>query len=314
MSQFYLQMLSINADIAPMFETWIEVPLDWRSRESDTGYTAYWNKEVGRGQLLPVPSPSEVASFYQVDGYYTHADAAEARNATLIERILFHIAWRLDRGRNLTPRWWSDILGRTQRKRVVEIGCGTGTNLDYIKSLGHETVGVEPDIAAAEAVKNHDMYIATAEALPEEIGVFDAAVFIHVLEHCVNPDEAVRAAKRHLAKGGICVAEVPNNECAGIEWFGNCWYFLDIPRHLTFFTKDSLTSLFESNGFRIERIEFRGYAQQFGSDWIDLQNAIASQFGRSRFSLWRYWFYFARTAYARDAKKYNSVRVVARLI
>ncbi len=96
--------------------------------------------------------------------------------------------------------------------------------------------------------------------LPE--ATFDLVTFTDVLEHLVEPAEALRLTKRVLAPGGRVIASIPN-----IRF----WHALmsitrgrDFPyqdsgifdrTHLRFFTAKSIPRLFEDAGYKIERIE-----------------------------------------------------------
>lgn len=205
--------------------------------------------------------------------------------------------------------------------RILDIGAGAGGKLAMFAELGHEATGVEPDPGAisSKAGQRWHVYQGTAEELPSAVRdmQFDAVVFIHVLEHCLDPERAISNARSRLQRGGLCIVEVPNNDCLGIDFFGPAWFFLDVPRHLNFFTQASLVSALERNGFEVTHCFYRGYVRQFRTGWTTIQAHI----GRSMRigSLWRFaqagfWYYLLRTAFARPARKYDSVRVVCRAV
>lgn len=275
---------------------------------------------IVRTGLAAARTPPEVSSFYDVEEYYTHGNAQvpDQRGPSIAQRVLTRLSWIADKGVEPLDEWWSDKLGR-KPLRILEIGCGGGTNLKVFERLGYEAVGVEPDPNAISAARRAGLKVfqGTAEALPPEVrkGTFDAVVFFHVLEHCVDPGQALKNAVKLLAPSGLFVAEVPNNACAGKDQFGVAWYWLDVPRHLNFFTAESLTELLVSEGLRIEDQSFRGYCRQFSPEWMSKHRHIASVLGqpeKTHVRDLRYWFYLARTAMSRDARKYDSVRLVAR--
>ena len=51
---------------------WLTVPGDWRRPKAKERHKIYWDAERSFGQILPRPQPEEVASFYELDEYYTH--------------------------------------------------------------------------------------------------------------------------------------------------------------------------------------------------------------------------------------------------
>lgn len=295
-------------------EKWLDAPCDWRDPASRREFAVFWDRSAEFGRITPLPSPQEVAGFYDVPGYYTHGDSGAPDKPNFAGKVLTHLAWRADNGSEPTAIWWKRTLGDGPL-RILEVGCGDGRNLSVLRDLGHDVVGVEPDAAARKnaTAAGHHVLDGTAEALPDLQGTFDAVIFMHVLEHCIDPAAAIENARGLLREGGKLIVEVPNNECLGIRDFGNCWYFLDIPRHLNFFTGRSLSATTERAGLAVQRIEYRGFQRRFGAAWMDAQNAIASRFGRAKIGAWKYWFHLLRTAFVSDAKKYDSVRIIATL-
>ena len=195
------------------------------------------------------------------------------------------------------------------------MGCGNGTNLEILRDLGHELVGVEPDKQAIDVCQaaGFEVYDGTAENLPVEVtrGHFDVVVFMHVLEHCIDPSAAIAGARSVLNPSGLIVAETPNNECLAARRFAETWLWLDVPRHLNFFTEKSLGALISSAGLGVEGAYFRGYCRQFDVKRKEQQSRIAELFAtRVRTAYWRY---LAETAFAGAPRKYDSVRVVGKL-
>ena len=304
------------ADLDPeQAKPWLTVPGDWRRPGASGEYRLIWDPARAYGQLWPRPAAEEVAAFYRVD-YYTHEAKGHGggRSRSLAQRLLDKASWLADRGVEPDAAWWAATLG-PEPKRVLEVGCGNGTNMSVLAELGHRVTGVEPDPAALEVAhsKGHRVYQGTAEALPAEVSgsAFDAVIFMHVLEHCIHPGEAVRNATLLLEKGGLLICEVPNNACLGAKRFGTHWYWLDVPRHLNFFTEESLGRLLTSTGLTVETTCYRGFCRQFSESWQAAQSKIARTLGGARSR--GYWLYLLETIWAPGAKKYDSVRLSSRL-
>ncbi len=80
---------------------------------------------------------------------------------------------------------------------------------------------------------------------------FDGIVCGEVLEHVLDDKRALSEFNRVLKKGGICVITVPVNP--------KLWDISDVvARHVKRYTKKELISLFQDNGFRVEKIHFWG--------------------------------------------------------
>lgn len=290
---------------------------DWRRPDIDAVYEISWNQDATFGQIMPRPAASEIPSFYAIDDYYTHgrANTGNSDRIGTLDRALLHLAWRLDGGVEPTASWWQGQLGDAP-KRILEIGCGDGGTLSMLRGLGHEVVGIEPDPAARSRACDASLEVhdGVGEDIPTVVAErrFDVVIMMHVLEHCLDPAAAIRNVRRLLVPDGVCIAETPNNACLGATVFGAAWYWLDVPRHLNFFTAVSLRKAFEQEGFDITEELYRGYVRQFGVGWIEAQRTIAERLGIPAASRRTYWRYLARTAFAPPALRYDSVRVVCR--
>lgn len=293
------------------------LPADWRRPTVAGAYDIYWSDAESFGQILPRPSPAEAAAFYQVD-YYTHAaeDSGAGQSGNLFWRLLLHLAWRRDAGKEADRQWWAATLGPAPLD-CLEIGCGAGQTLDLLRSLGHRVCGVEPDPEARRVAQERglDVVDGTAEALPAAMAArrYDVVVLFHVLEHCIDPALALRNLRGLVKDGGTVLIEVPNNACRGAALFGNAWAWLDVPRHLNFFTPRSLERIVAASGFVSQGLEYSGYTRQFSTGWAAMQRQIAPVVAdRKGRQTWRYPVLLALTAFAGPAAKYDSVRIRAR--
>jgi 2-polyprenyl-3-methyl-5-hydroxy-6-metoxy-1,4-benzoquinol methylase len=85
----------------------------------------------------------------------------------------------------------------------------------------------------------------------------------HSLEHVHDPVATLRSAFQLLVPGGLLLVAVPNVESAPARWFGADWFGLDLPRHLTHFSKATLGEMLAVSGFEVRNI--RGIKH---SDWL----------------------------------------------
>ena len=306
-------------DVAPeSAKPWLFAPRDWRRPLAQQHFEILWDTARSYGQIWPRPSKEDVVGFYDLEEYYTHGTGAGPKALTtgFAQKLQTKLSWLVDNGVDQDKNWWRDVLG-PRKLRILEVGCGNGVNLSIFAALGHETVGVEPDTKALEQARNdgHIVYPGTAEVLPSEVvkDRFDVVIFMHVLEHCMDPSLAVKNVVGIMKPGGKLVAEVPNNECLGATRFGELWHWLDVPRHLNFFTTDSLSTLVSVAGLDVKSLGFRGYCRQFSSNWKSVQTHISDMMRMpkdKRVGHASYWRYLFETAWAKDRKKYDSVRIV----
>ncbi|MDO9525932.1 MAG: class I SAM-dependent methyltransferase [Gemmobacter sp.] len=305
---------------------WVNIIRDWRRKKPcmapKGGWQLWWSEAGHYGQIYPRPSPTEVAEFYQLDSYYTHDDEAGAlARPGFADWLRVGIAARLDSGVHPSAEYW---VRRVPKGAVLglDIGAGNGNLMLELAPLIERVVGIEPDAEARETARAKGLTVlpGTAEALPPEVTAerYDFIVIAHVLEHCLDPEMALRNAAELLKPGGILVVETPNNAALGLRQQGANWFWLDVPRHLNFFTEDSLRAFASRAGLKVTACEYWGYARQMLEGWLEAQAEIAAcmdgrdaarpaDLARQRRLAWRL---MARTAWAPAAAKYDSVRLI----
>jgi len=134
--------------------------------------------------------------------------------------------------------------------RVLEVGCGSGTLLRRLRSLGWTVEGqdVDPNVAS---IADHDIRVHLGDlnslALPSES--YDAVVMNHVIEHVHYPAELLRECHRLVKPGGVVVITTPNAASYGHQRFRGAWRGLEPPRHLHLFTSKSLTFIASKSGW-----------------------------------------------------------------
>lgn len=149
---------------------------------------------------------------------------------------------------------------------ALDVGCGTGNfGLMLKKKLGCRVVGIEPDhTSALEAETKLDRVINSFfdKNLFLEHERFDCIFFNDVLEHLIDPEEALKEAVKHLKPNGRIIASIPN-----IRWYPVILSLLRYKdfkyenagvmdkTHLRFFTKKSMVRLFQDSDLKVIKIE-----------------------------------------------------------
>lgn len=135
--------------------------------------------------------------------------------------------------------------------RLLEIGCGSGSMLEFMGSLGWRTEGLDIDPAAVAKARERGLSVSlgTLEEQRYEENTFDAVIMSHVIEHVPDPESLLRECLRILKPGGALSLVTPNTESAGRLLFGRSWLHLDPPRHLTLFNTKTINKLAQKAGF-----------------------------------------------------------------
>jgi SAM-dependent methyltransferase len=172
----------------------------------------------------------------------------------LMERIVY------DRMAELDERhWWyrarRDILATLiTRKiklpadaRILEIGCGTGHNLQMLARFG-EVDGIELDGAARAVAERRLGRSIGASPLPELEGVPDAAydlvAVLDVIEHVAEDRASLLTIARKLKPGGRILITVPAH-----QWM---WSAHDeVNHHKRRYSARSLRELIEGAGLHV---------------------------------------------------------------
>ncbi len=151
-------------------------------------------------------------------------------------------------------------------KSVLDVGCSSGTFGSAIKAnMGCQVWGIEPDKRAADNAKlvlDRVFNTVFDENVDFHGQKFDCIFFNDVLEHLVNPFEALELCKELLAPEGVIISSIPN-----IRFF-DAVYHIIIKKdfkyegagifdktHLRFFTKKSIERMFLQAGYKFTTIE-----------------------------------------------------------
>jgi SAM-dependent methyltransferase len=166
----------------------------------------------------------------------------------------------------------SEILPLIPKKsdRIFEVGCGSGDTLAYLKSTGvcSWAGGIELFHDAAELARNKIDFVMEGNIenidLPFQEEKFDVILCLDVLEHLIDPWEAVRRLHLLLKPGGSLICSIPNVRhvsVVGPLLFGRWEYakegILD-KTHLRFFTKNTAIKLVSNPGLNIDMVASTG--------------------------------------------------------
>jgi SAM-dependent methyltransferase len=176
-----------------------------------------------------------------------------------MERIVYERMAELDE-----RHWWyrarrrilADLIARRirlpQDARILEIGCGTGHNLQMLERFGRaDGIEIDPE---ARAVAEQRLGRPIGDApLPElagvEDGAYDLVAILDVLEHVEADREALESIARKLKPGGRILIAVPAH-----PWM---WSAHDeVNHHKRRYTKKALKAVIAAAGLRIDTLSW----------------------------------------------------------
>ena len=103
-------------------------------------------------------------------------------------------------------------LDLPEHARILDAGCGTGGNLQFLSQFG-DTTGVELDDGAAALARERGTWPVLKGSLPDGMPFaeqqFDLIVLLDVLEHIDDDGASLRALAALLAPRGYLVLTVP---------------------------------------------------------------------------------------------------------
>jgi SAM-dependent methyltransferase len=177
----------------------------------------------------------------------------------LMERIVYQQMAELDQ-----RHWWyrarrqvlAELIAREAMPprggRILEIGCGTGHNLEMLGRFGTLDAVELDDEARALAERRLGRRVMSSR-LPElegiENGTYDLIAALDVIEHIDDDVAAIAAIARKLKSGGKFVMTVPAH-----QWM---WSAHDVVNHhKRRYSKSALRQLITSSPLRLEKLGY----------------------------------------------------------
>lgn len=178
-----------------------------------------------------------------------------------------------------------DILSNKKAKGIVgDVGAGFGLFLEELAKVRSSTrlVAIEPAVEMANICKTKGL-----EIIPQALedvrgwdGCFDLLTAFEVFEHLYSPGRFLKKIWRLLRPGGYLLLTTLNGEGFDIQILWEKSKSISPPHHLNFFNPNSLLSLLQKNGFKIEEITTPGQL-----DWDIVEGMVLKE----KVKLGRFW-------------------------
>lgn len=134
--------------------------------------------------------------------------------------------------------------------RILDIGCGTGKNVEFFSGLG-QIWGLDKSEHAINLCRNrglHNIIQADAVNIPFCSESFDVIIMLDVLEH-LDEDKTLAEVVRLLKPKGLLIATVPAYQSLWSQW--------DVQlHHQRRYNKKNLKSILKKNQLKILKISY----------------------------------------------------------
>jgi SAM-dependent methyltransferase len=164
-----------------------------------------------------------------------------------------------------------------EQGRWLDVGCGIGTSIQYLESLGWDTVGLEISEDTVDAAAELLDISLTRQTLGEYLednpdAEFDVVTMFGYLDLVPDPMEDLARIADHLADDGWVAIHVPKFDSVS-QYVQQAFPYQPF-RYLTWnvlhaFTTESIDAAFDRSGFSLEA------AWYYGLDVYELANALS---------------------------------------
>lgn len=175
-----------------------------------------------------------------------------------------------------------DAIGRLNVPReanILDIGSGAGRTLETLKSFGYSNlIGIDPYIEngigqPVKVLKTNLEEFRTDNA-------FDLIMFLHSLEHMVDPIQTLTLARDILDDDGTIIIRTPIVSYA-FEKYGRFWFQLDAPRHIFIFSQLALETIAKKTNLRVSDSYYDSTQEQFIWSQRYKRNISVNEFGKN---------------------------------
>ena len=147
----------------------------------------------------------------------------------------------------------SPLATRHSPLKILDVGCGTGANLEMLSQFG-EAEGVDVSDDALEFCRRKGLKVqkGLAETLPYADETFDLTTALDVVEHLDDDVSGLKEMYRVTKSGGYSLIFVP-----AFMWL---WGVQDdISNHRIRYTKKQIVDRLEKAGYTIERATYANF-------------------------------------------------------
>jgi SAM-dependent methyltransferase len=176
-----------------------------------------------------------------------------------MKKITYDIEWSLERfhwwftGRRKLLKFFLSSLRIRQSSMIIDVGCGVGSNLDLLKSMGFQVIGIDSEIYSLSFAKKCLSAVSLVNGnlinLPFKSNSIGLIIATDILEHLDDDIIGIKEIHRTLKQGGKAIFTVPA--------FKFLWGVQDVVgMHKRRYSRRELIRKIEHEGFKILRSSY----------------------------------------------------------
>ncbi|EKD96185.1 MAG: methyltransferase type 12, partial [uncultured bacterium] len=138
---------------------------------------------------------------------------------------------------------------------LLDVGCATGAFME-VASSKWDVYGVDVSAYAIEQAKkkNLEVFSGVLKDSPYIYQKFDVATLWDTIEHVSDPLETIQQLNEMTKPGSVVALTTGDVGSLVAKLSGKYWHLYNIPQHLSYFDKNTITRMFKESGFEVVEI------------------------------------------------------------
>ncbi|WP_218940102.1 class I SAM-dependent methyltransferase [Denitrobaculum tricleocarpae] len=216
--------------------------------------------EYGFLELVKPPNEDELTKYY-ADKYYQSEQGNYRNRYSPEEHAVINLRIKL------RATQADHLRGTNDPGRLLDVGCGEGFVLSAYEANGWDVEGIDHSIEGVRGmnpdqlknVRQGNLFRLLEDCVAAG-SAYDIVWLGNVLEHVRNPVDLMRSIRAIVKPSGLLVATVPNDGTPYHEELFDSGaipdrFWIAIPDHLSYFTRESLARTAEATGWMVRKMQ-----------------------------------------------------------
>jgi len=203
------------------------------------------------------PTDKQLEKIYEKKYFFGEEYVDYLRDRAVLERNFRSRLGVLDR-----------FLDPSRHQNLLEIGSAYGFFLAMVQSRFKKVLGFEISRDGAAYARRSGLPVLRKDFLKHHLQGYpvDVACLWDTVEHLRDPRKFLAKLSRSMKPGALVTLTTGDLSSWNARFRGEKWRLIHPPTHLHYFTRESLRTMFELNGFEVIYMKHCGF-------WRSLDNA-----------------------------------------